>query len=171
MEEQSIDVFRGIILPYFNFFVFVGLAIFFFRKMAVGAAAKQKTDFEKLMNESRAARDAAVARLDELKRREAGLDKEIAEILSMSKAAADVDAAKIVSDAERLAAHLKEEAKRIAQAEVEKARTTLRREIVDAVTDAVAKKLKAEMNPESQLKLVKRNITQLGELKTFQAES
>ena len=167
MEESGIDLFRGIILPYFNFAVFLGLAVFFFRKMAVNAAAKQRQDFEKLMNEARAARDAAVARLDELKKREAGLDKEIADIVAISKASADVEAQKIVADAERLAALLRDEARRIAHTEVEKARAALRGEIVEAVREGVTKRLKSEMNPESQLKLVKR---QIGELKTIQVE-
>lgn len=167
MEEHHLDMFRGVILPYFNFFVFLGLAIFFFRKMVVSAAAKQRADFEKQMSEARAARDAALARLEELKRRQTGLENEIAEVMAMSKGAADVDAAKIASDAERLASHLREEAKRIATAEIEKARTAMRREIVDAVRAAVTTKLKTELNPETQLKLVKK---QIGELKTIQAE-
>lgn len=167
MEEHSLDVFRGIVLPYFNFFVFLGAAIYFFRKMVVKAAAKQRTDFEAQMNEARQARDAAIARLDELKQRQTGLDKEIAEIMAMSKGAADVDARKILSDAERLATHLRDEAKRVAAAEVDKARATMRREIVEAVRQAVTTKLKSELTADAQLRLVKK---QIGELKTIQAE-
>ena len=167
MEEHSLDLFRGLVLPYFNFFVFLAAAIYFFRKMVLKAAATQRSDFETQMNEARAARDAALTRIEELKRRQAGLDKELADVLSMNKAAADMDAAKIAGDAERLAAHLRDEAKRIAAAEIEKARGTLRREIVEAVRLSVTAKLKTELNADSQLRLVKK---QIGELQTIQAE-
>lgn len=151
----------GVILPYVNFFLFLGAAVFFFRKMAVGAAQKKRTEFEKLMAEARAARDAAEQRLEELKRRQAGLDKEIAEIMSISKSSGEVEAAKIQSDAERLSQHLRDEARRIAETEVEKARQELRREIVDAVRESVTKKIKSELNNDSQLKLVKNKIGEL----------
>lgn len=165
MEEHHVDMLMGVILPYVNFFMFLGAAVFFFRKMAVVAANKKRTDFEKLMTEARSARDAAEKRLDELKRRQAGLDKEIAEIMAMSKGSADVEAAKIQSDAERLSKHLRDEARRIADAEVEKARSELRREIVNSVRDSVTKKIKSELNNDSQLKLVKGKI---GELRTLE---
>jgi F0F1-type ATP synthase membrane subunit b/b' len=167
VEEHApaaFDYFRGAVLPYFNFLVFFVLAIVFFKKMVINAAAKQKTDFEKQMAEARTARDAAVQRLEELKRRQTGLESEIADVMSMSKEAATLEAKKIEADADRLAAHLKDEARRIAHAEVEKARLALRQEIVEAVREGVAKKLKSEMTPDSQLKLVKK---QIGELKSI----
>ncbi len=165
--EEHVDMLMGVILPYVNFFMFLAMAIYFFRKPAREAATKKRDAYERILNESKAARDDALARLEELKKRQTGLDSEIAEIKSASKASADLDAAKIVSDAESLAKHLREEARRVADAEVSKARATLREEIVAAVRQSVTEKLKSELSGETQLSLVKSRI---GELKTIRAE-
>lgn len=164
---DHVDPWMGIIFPYVNFAIFLAAAIYFFRKPARAAAAKKRAAYEQLLAESKAAYDEAAQKLAEIKARQAGLDREIADLKSSAKAAADMEAAKIVSDAERLAEHLRQEARRIAQAEVEKARATLRQEIVDAVRESVTKKLKTELTGEAQLSLVKNRI---GELKNIRAE-
>lgn len=165
--EQGVDMLMGVILPYANFAIFLGLAIYFFRKPAKAAAAKKREAYEKLLAESKAAHDEAQKRLQEMKQRQAGLDKEIQEIKATAKVAADMEAAKIVGDAERLAEHLRQEARRVAQAEVDKARATLRQEIVESVRENVTKKLKAELTGEAQASLVRSRI---GELKSIRAE-
>jgi F0F1-type ATP synthase membrane subunit b/b' len=165
--EEHIDWLMGVILPYANFIIFIALAVFFFRKPAAAAAASKREDYAKLLREATAAREQAVARLDELKARQAKLDQEIAEIKTMSRQAAEQEAAKIVSDAERLAAHLREEARRIADAEVQKARNDLRQEIVAAVREGVTKKIASEVKTDAHLSLVRK---QIGELNTIQAK-
>jgi len=161
------DMWTSVIFPYLNFFLFLGLAVYFFRKPGREAARKKRADFERLMGEAKAARDEAEARLNALKRREAELDREIAEIKAVSTEASQAEARKIINDAEQLAAHLRHEAQRIAAAEVEKARSSLRSEIVDAVREGVTQRIKTELNPDAQLKIVRNRI---GELKNIRAE-
>ena len=164
---EHVDLLKGVILPYANFILFVGLAVYFFKKPAREAAAKKKAEFDKLLAESRAAKDAALARLDELKRRQANLDRELDDLRQAAKQAAETEAAKIVADAEQLASHLKTEARRIAAAEVDKARGELRREIVAAVKDGVTSKIQSELKSDAQLRLVRQRI---GEMQNLQAE-
>jgi len=165
--EQQVDTLFGIILPYANFAIFLALAIYFFRKPAAAAAEKTRDDFKKQSDEAAKARAEAQARLDELTRRRQALDKEIAELKSSSKQAADMEAAKIVSDAEKLATHLAAEARRVAEAEVGRARAALRQEIVDSVRAAVASKIKTDVKPDTHLTLVRK---QIGELQSIKAE-
>jgi F-type H+-transporting ATPase subunit b len=165
--EEHVDMLMGVILPYANFAIFLGLAIYFFRKPAKAAAAKKRQAYEELLAESKAAYVEAAERLAEMKRRQADLDREIADLKATAKTTADMEAAKIVSDAERLANHLRTEAKRIAAAEVEKARATLRAEIVESVRESVTSKLKTELTSEAHLSLVRGRI---GELKNIRAE-
>jgi F0F1-type ATP synthase membrane subunit b/b' len=164
---EHVDMLKGVILPYANFFIFLGLAVYFFRKPARAAAAKKKADFDRLLAESQAVRDAALAKLAEFTRRHASLDREIEELRSISKQTATAEAVKIIADAERLAEHLKIEARRIAGAEVDKARAELRREIVDAVRASVTTKIRTELKADAHLMLVRQRI---GELKNLQAE-
>lgn len=156
-----------VILPYVNFVLFFVAAIYFFRKPAKKAALSRQAEFEKIQREAGAARDAAEKHLHDLQQRQNVLDGEIAEIKAMAKQAAQLDAQRIVADAERLATHFKEEAKRVAAAEVESAKAALRREIVAAVRDSVSGKIQKEMNAERHITLVKR---QVGELRSLKAE-
>src|SRR5262249_43150570 len=98
-----------------------------------------------------------------------GLDKELAEIKAIAKDGATQEAGKIVADAERLAEHLRVEARRIADAEGDKARAALRREIVEAVKDHVQKKIKTELKDDAQLKLVRGKISELNRLEADRA--
>ncbi|MBM4251023.1 MAG: hypothetical protein FJ146_03555 [Deltaproteobacteria bacterium] len=159
--EEHVDVLMGIILPYANFAIFLGLAIFFFRKPAKAAAKKRRDQFEKLMAEAAAARDEAVARLNELKQREASIEAELEAIKKASLSSAEQEAAKILDDAEKLAKHLRTEASRIAAAEVAKARAELRREIVETAADSVRDKLKRDLSTEAQVKIVSKKIDEL----------
>lgn len=166
-HEEHVDPWLGIIFPYINFAIFLAAAIFFFRKPARAAAAKKREAYEKLLAESKAAHEQAAKKLAEIQARHAGLDREIADLKATAKTTADMEASKIIGDAERVAEHLRNEAKRIAAAEVERARAALRQEIVESVRDAVTQKLKTELNTEAHLSLVKNRI---GELKTIRAE-
>jgi F-type H+-transporting ATPase subunit b len=159
--EEHVDVLMGIVLPYANFAIFLGLAIFFFRKPAVAAARNRREQFEKLMAEATAARDLAVGKLNELKRREAELEAELEAMRSASLASAELEAGKIVSDAEKLAKHLRTEASRIAAAEVAKARHELRREIVETATATVREKLKRDLSSDAQAGIVSKKIDEL----------
>lgn len=166
MEELQ-NVWLQLIFPYANFAIFLAMAVYFFRKPARNAAQQRRAEFTRLMDEASKARDEAKAKLAELAQREARLDQEVAELKKVSRESAAVEAAQIVADAERVAEHLKEEAKRIAHAEVEAAKAELRQEIVAAVRDGVTQRVKKELNDEAQLKIVRK---QIGELGTLRAE-
>ena len=96
------------------------------------------------------------------------LDREIAELKSVSRDAAKSEAAKIVADAERLAEHLRHEARRIADAEIDRARAALRAEIVESLRTSVTGKIQRELDPAAQLALVHRRVA---ELKSIKAEA
>ena len=158
---HEVDTLMGVILPYANFFIFLGLAIYFFRKPARAGAAKKKEDYDRLVNEAKKAYEDASAKLAVLSERHAKLDQEVREIQSLAKVSADAEATKIIGDAERLAEHLKAEAKRIAAAEVDKAKQALRDEILASVKATVIEKFKADLNPAAQQELVKKRISEL----------
>jgi F0F1-type ATP synthase membrane subunit b/b' len=163
---EHVDTLMGVVLPYANFLIFLGLAIYFFRKPAAAAAAKRREDYLRLVNEAKKANDAAQAKLAELTRRQSQLDHEVREIQNLSKISAETEAKKIIEDAERLAVHLKAEAKRIADAEVEKAKAALRDEIIRTVHANVVDKVKNEMTADAQKSLVQRRIADLKSIPT-----
>jgi F0F1-type ATP synthase membrane subunit b/b' len=164
---EHLDPLMGVILPYANFFIFLGLAIYFFRKPAREGAAKKRTEFLRVMNEAKKSYDDANEKLNQLKNRQANLESEIADLKKTSDLSAKTEADRIISDSERLASHLREEAKRIAAAELSKAKAELRHEIVSAVSSNVTQKITKEVTKDKHLEIVRRNIS---ELKTIKAE-
>lgn len=158
---EHVDLLKGVILPYANFFIFLALLIYFARKPAVAAAAKKRDNFVRVMNEAKKTYDEANQKLVDLKARHAKLADEIAEIKESTRAAAQLEADRIVSEAERLAELLKEEAKRIAAAEVQKARAALRKEIVETVSANVREKISNEVTGDMQHSIVRKNIAEL----------
>jgi len=164
---EHIDPLMGVILPYANFFIFLALAIYFFRKPAREGAAKKRAEFLRIMNDAKKSYDDANEKLLQLKNRQENLESEIADLKKTSDVSAKAEADRIISDAERLAAHLREEAKRIAAAELSKAKASLRQEIVSAVSSNVQQKITKEVTKDKHLEIVRRNIS---ELKTIQAE-
>lgn len=164
---EHFDFWKGFVFPYINTFIFLGLAIYFFRKPAVAAARKKREEFLRTMNEAKKAYDEANDKLNQLKARHANLAAELADIKKTSEAAAASEAQRIVSEAERLAGHLKEEAKRIAAAEIAKARSALRHEIVETVSSNVKAKISKEVSGDMHHNIVRKN---LGELRSIKVE-
>lgn len=162
---EHFDFWKGFVFPYINTFIFLGLAIYFFRKPAIAAARKKRDEFLRTMNEAKKTYDEANEKLTQLKARHANLAAEIADIKKTSEAAATAETQRIVSDAERLAEHLKEEAKRIAAAEVAKARAELRQEIVETVSSNVVAKISKEVSGDMHHSIVRRNLSELRSIK------
>ena len=156
----------GIIFPYANFAIFLIAAVYFFKNPLRKAALKRKEDFERLANEAQAARAAAEEKLAELKVKQAALAKEIEEMLLVSKQTSESEASKIITDAEHIAANMREEAKRVATAEIEKARSVLRSEVVRAVQESVTAKIRSDLSSDGQKSMVHRRIEELKSLQT-----
>jgi len=158
---EHLDLFKGVFLPYANFFIFMALAIYFFRKPLRAMAEKRRAQFDAALKQAQEAKDLAEAKNRELTARLAKLDDEVAEIRRLTANTAQFESKKIVEEANRLAAHLKEEAQRMANAEVDRAKDELRRTIVAAVKGGVETKIQTELNIEAQMKLAKSRIGQL----------
>lgn len=164
---EHLNMLMGVILPYANFFIFLGLAIFFFKKPARDGALKKRTEFLRVMTEAKKSFDEANNSLIELKLRQKNLNDEISEVKKISEVAAENEAARIATETERLVSHLKVEAKRIAAAEVQKAKASIRRDIVVAVCGNVKEKILREVSSEKHLEIVRKNLS---ELKSIRAE-
>ena len=164
---EHVDPWMGIIFPYANFAIFMVAAVYFFKNPLKNAAQKRKEEFEKLAAEAQAARAAAEQKLAELKVKQAALAKEIEEMLVVSKQTSESEAAKIIADAEHIAANMRDEARRVAAAEVEKARLVLRSEVVKAVQESVVAKIRSDVTPDQQRSIVHRRIE---ELKTLHSD-
>jgi len=165
---EHLDLFKGVFLPYANFIIFMALAIYFFRKPVRAMAEKRRAKFDAALKQAQEAKDLAEAKNRELTARLAKLDDEVAEIRRLTNDTAQFESKRIVDEAHQLATHLKEEAKRLANAEIERAKNELRHDIVAQVKSGVESKIQAEFGQDAQIKLAK---TRIGQLKAVQVDA
>ena len=159
---DHLDLIMGVIVPYTNFAIFLFALFYFARKPLANMAAQKADDFQKQLQEALQAKEDAEAKLKVLQDRMSKIDDEISGIRSTSEKSAKAEAEKIVSEAKTLAEHLKDEAKRTADAEVDAAIASLRKEIVTLVRQGVQEKVAKEVTPDKHQALIK---TKIGGLK------
>lgn len=162
---EHLDIFKGVILPYANFIIFIAAAVYFFRKPLAEMSRKRRDTFEFSLKEATEARRLAEEKNRELTERLARLDQEISSIKSQTAEVAQKESERIVADANAMAKHIGEEARRMADAEVERAKIELRREIVRSVVEAVEKKLNTSFSREAQVQLTQKQIGALQAVK------
>lgn len=161
---ENVDPFMGILVPYINFAIFIGAAIYFFRKPARAAAEKKREQFELERAEAQKAKLDAEQALFQLESRLGSIQAEIEDIRHTAKRGAEMEAERIVASARELAGHLQQEAERIAANEVEKARQSLRDEVIAQVKSSVTQRLRNDLSEGDQSRLVESRIGKLKEV-------
>ncbi len=161
---EHFELWYGIVFPYINFFLFFVALVWLARKPLSNMVTKRRQDFDTLVKQSRDAYEKAQAKHAEISKRMAALDKEVSDIKMFTEQAARRDAERIVDDANRLASHLREEARRVADAEVERARQQIRNDIVESVRKAVEERISKDLSKDSHLKLVQSRISEIAKI-------
>lgn len=162
---EHVNLITGIVLPYFNFALFLALCVYFFRKPLAAMAKNRRNEFEVAIREATKAREEALQKNQELTTRLRHLDREVEEIRRGAALAAEKDAQRMVTEAEALAKNLIDEARRLADAEVERARHALKTEIVETVREAVVNKIKHDLKPADHTAMIQNKVGSLGELR------
>ena len=161
---EHVNLITGIILPYFNFALFLGLCIYFFRKPLTAMAQNRRKEFERAIQEATKVKDEALRKNKELTQRLRQLGDEVEAIKNGAADAAEKDAQRMVADAENLARNLIEDARRMADAEVDRAKNILKAEIVAQVREAVVNKIKHDFKPADHAAMIQKKVGNLGEL-------
>ncbi len=163
---EHFDWMLGFWFPYINFAIFLALAIYFFRKPLANMAAKRRQNYLSAVKVANEAKELAVAKLAEIDARLSGLDREVAAIIDTANQEAERESARIIDAANRLAANLREEASRIAEAEIVRARQELKMTVLNEVRAEVEKKIAAEFGAEQQIAFNLARTTSLQSLST-----
>ena len=161
IEHQSFDWLHSVAIPYFNFFLFVGLLLYLARKPIAGILQKRAKDFEELQRSALAAKKSADQKLAELNSRLAGLDAEMSKVKEESKKSVEQEAEKIISDAKKFALHLQEDAQRSIDREMQKAMRELRMELWEQVQQKAVAKFREDLQGEAMQKHTNDQIKEL----------
>ena len=162
---ENFNWITSVVIPYTNLALFLFLLVKIGKDPMLGAITGRKTSFEQQLKEANAAKEEAQAKHKELSEKLSKLSTEVSEIKNKAKSQAEAEAQKIVKDAETLAAHLTKEAQRIADAEVAKAKSVLRDEILKGVKEKVVGKISAELDLEKQKALFNKQLGSMTSLK------
>ena len=163
---EHFDWVRGFIFPYLNFLLFVVGLVFFARKPLSGLFQKRRQEFEQLVASAREAQQKAEEQLRQLNERLAGLDDEVAAIRDGARQAAEEEARKIIEQGEALARYMKDEAVRVAEAEVDRARKNLQEEVLVAVRRQVSDKIRQDMTQDEKKQYIQSQVNRLRAVST-----
>lgn len=145
-----------------NFLVLFGLLAWKGGPIARKAAEERHDQIKNALDEAAKLRQQAQSKLAELETKLSSADSEIKAMVEGIRKDAETDKARILENAEKLAAQMKRDADSRIAAEIEAARATLTREVTDAAAAATEKLLRDKLMPGDQTKLVSGFISDLG---------
>jgi F-type H+-transporting ATPase subunit b len=161
MEHHSLDLVGGIVIPYVNFFIFVGVFIFFFRKPLSKMASDTREKFLSSSRDAQKALDEAKKQFDALNAKFNSLEMELLEFKKQSEKNARDEAANLQSEGEKLAAHIKGETQRIACDELLRAKAELRQEIVAAALKQAESSIASGLSDQDKSQILGKRIADL----------
>ena len=159
---ESFNWLTGFVFPCINFFLFMILLVRLAKKPLLGLLGAKRQEFLELLASAQQVRAEAEARLRELNQRLAGLDKELAQIKELARQEAEQEARIIVEKGREIASFTKEEACRLAHAELEKARSDIQAQILSAVRGQVEEKIRQDMTISEKEQYLRSQIGRLG---------
>jgi F-type H+-transporting ATPase subunit b len=161
-EEAHPSLVKEYAYKIINFVLIFGIVIYFARK-PVANMLKQRTELiKKTLKEAQEAKEVAQKALQEAQTRLQTKDKEIEEILSMSKQAGEQEKARLIEESERLKERIFEQAKVNIEYELKGAKDALKAEAVEIAMELAEKKIKEKLTKEEQEKLLQESLTKIG---------
>lgn len=147
----------------FNFLVFLSILTFVLRKPVkeFWLSRAHQIGFER--EEATRLRQEASRRHDEMKKKMAGIEGEIRDLIRSLEAEGEFEKKRMMEETERLARRLREDTERIAAQEVKKAIQTLKVQAVELAVELADRLLRENVNRGDQKRMVERYLQELEE--------
>ena len=145
-----------------NFVLIFGIIIYFARKPIKNMLKQRAEMIEKTLKEAQEAKEVAQKALQEAQTRLQTKDKEIQEIISVSKQAGEQERQRLIEDSERLKERIFEQAKVNIEYELKGAKDAIKAEAVEIAMELAEKKIKEKLTKEEQEKLLQEALTKIG---------
>lgn len=136
-----------------NFVLYAGLLFFFLRKPVKNYFSNRQADFKQALIKAEAARKEAETKKKEIQERLARLQNSSQDSIAQARAEAEALKAKILQDAAELSQKLREDARRTAELEIERAKHELREELLNQSVALAQKMLADKMVEQDQKRL------------------
>jgi F0F1-type ATP synthase membrane subunit b/b' len=165
VEEHHFDILNSVLIPYINFFIFVGLFVFFFRKPLAALVRGRRHDFEKSLAAASSAKDHAEKVYNETKARFDRLDEELKQFSDNSLSLASREADRQLEDGRRLVEQIRKETEQLSKDLVVNAKQQLREEMLRTAATIVEERLRNELKEDKQHQLIQKSIGNLKSVK------
>jgi F-type H+-transporting ATPase subunit b len=161
-EEAHPSLVKEYAFKIINFVVIFGIVIYFARK-PIKNMLKQRTEMiEKTLKEAQEAKELAQKALQEVQTRIQSKDKEIEEIVTVSRQAGEQERERIIEESNRLKDRIFEQAKVNIEYELKGAKEAIKAEAVEIAMELAEKKIKEKLTKEEQEKLLQDSLTKIG---------
>jgi F-type H+-transporting ATPase subunit b len=147
-----------------NFSLLVAGLAYFVAKPLKNALTNRREGIEQELREAREAAEYAEKRFAEYDAKLTRAEEEIGQIKADIKHEAELEKKRIIENAEKMAAKIKEDSGKTAENEIEKARLALRQEAAELAVELAGDLLKKNFNREDQARLVEEYKLKVGEL-------
>jgi F-type H+-transporting ATPase subunit b len=139
------------------------IILYKFGKKPLQSMLKQRTEMiEKTLKEAREAKELAEKALREVDVRLKEKDKEIAEILSITRRSGETERENLMEQGDRLKEKILEQAKANIAFELKHAKEAIKAEAAEIAIELAEKKLKEKLTKEEQEKLLEESIAKMG---------
>lgn len=139
------------------------IILYKFGKKPLQSMLKQRTEMiEKTLKEAREAKELAEKALREVDVRLKEKDKEIAEILSVTRRSGETERENLIEQGDRLKEKILEQAKANIAYELKHAKEAIKAEAAEIAIELAEKKLKEKLTTEEQEKLLEESIAKMG---------
>jgi len=145
-----------------NFAIIVGALVFFLRKPVRDMFKNRTAEIAKAMEESREARERALAALAEMERKAREMDTETRAMISDAQVRGEKDKQALIEEGKRIVREIEEQVKVGVDIEVQKAKADLAIEASRLAVDLAEGKIKDKITKQDHERIVKDYIASVG---------
>jgi F-type H+-transporting ATPase subunit b len=161
-EAAHTSIFKDYMWKIINFGI-LAFILFKYGKKPFQSFLKQRAELiEKTLKEAKEAKEAAEKALLKVEERLKTKDKEIEEILSLTKRSGEVERENLMEQGDRLKEKILEQAKANIAYELKHAKEAIKAEAAEVAIELAEKKLKEKLTKEEQERLLDESITKIG---------
>ncbi len=145
-----------------NFAIIAGVVVYFMRKPAQDFFKNRTVEIAKALQESKEARERAVAALAEMERKIKDLEAETARMVADAQARSEKDKHALIEEGRKVAQDVQAQVKQGIDIELQKARTTLAAEASLLSLDLAEGMIKKKIGAKDHERMVKEYISNVG---------
>ena len=145
-----------------NFAIIAGVIVYFMRKPVRDFFKNRTADIAKAIQESKEARERAVAALAEMERKIKDLEAEAGKMVAEARSRGEKDRQALIEEAKKVVADVDTQVKQGIEVELQKAKTVLAVEAAILSVDLAEGKIKEKINNQDHERIVREYIAKVG---------